>query len=200
MWQVLATSLGRSSCISRNPLLFLLLEIKEINWAREHHRPLCFGVENLSISHYPEQHPQIGCRRLKKQEWRKAAGDETLSTWDRPGSGLCGAAVPPSPLPASQEQEQPRIPGDARGCGVMACSPTGCPALADRVAAGTIGSDYEYKKLPRQPQRGPLYAHHTLASKLFVEFPDFFLCFFFFPKKQMLKSCKVSKMLKVWAS
>lgn len=148
----------RWACVSRNPLLLLLHEIKENGLcAREHHRPLCFEAGNLSSSIYPEHHPQIGCRRLQRREWRKLLVPETPrqteaeagSEWFVRGGG------PTLRPPPGASRNTPPSRGSARGSGVMACSPTSCPALADRVAAGTVGSDYEYKKLPRQPQSRP---------------------------------------------
>lgn len=108
---------------------------------------------------------------------------ETRSEWGRRRQWFVQGRVLPPPAAVEHPGNTPPSQGGARGSGVMACSPTSCPALADRAAAGTVGSDYEYKKPLRRPQRGPSYVHHTLASKHFVEFADFFLCFVFYKTK-----------------
>lgn len=71
-------------------------------WAREHHQPLCFEAENLSISRYPEHPPQIGCRRLQKQEWWKSAGDGDTERMRQTQAVVCaGQGSCPRPLPWS---------------------------------------------------------------------------------------------------
>lgn len=90
--------------------------------------------------------------------WR-GGSDGSCWCWDTGRGGgsrgqrfVRGRSHPPQCPGASPTPPIPRECQRKRSHGLFTQQ---LPSPADRVAAGTVGSDYEYKKLPRRPQSSP---------------------------------------------
>lgn len=154
-------------------------------WARENHQLLCFEAENPSTSHYPEQHPQIGCRRLRKQEWRKAAGDRGTEWMRQTGSGLSCPTLLPWSIPGTPHHPRGCQRKQSHGLFTQQLPSTGWQS----------GRRHSRKwlwiqKAPETTSEGPPLCPSHTCFQAFRRFPWFLplLFFFFFFKTKEKKS------------